>query len=135
MYDMNFHADVNIPTGKAGEKLSGEISGVLSQAGIGSVSPNLSVVPVGVAITGSMKSPKFAITKAKYGNADGASTSTSIKEQVSGAVTEKVDEYKHQADSILQQKKDEAQKKVEEKANEAADKLKEQLKNKLPFKR
>ena len=144
IYDMEYHADVNIPTGKAGEKVSSEISSVLSQAGIGSISPNLSVIPVGVAITGSMKSPKFAITKAKYG-ADGEAA-PSLKDQVSSAVTDKVDEYKHQADSILQQKKDEAQQlidekkneleqKVEEKKNEAAEKLKEELKNKLPFKR
>ncbi len=131
---MNYHADVNIPLGKAGDKLSGEINNVLSQAGINNVSTNVSSVPVGVAITGSMKSPKFALSKAKYSTANG-STATTIKDQVSSAVTEKVDEYKQQADSIIQQKKDEVQEKIEEKKNEAVDKLKEQLKNKLPFKK
>ncbi|MDR0659644.1 MAG: hypothetical protein LBG19_02345 [Prevotellaceae bacterium] len=143
--DMNYHADVNIPMGKTGGKISSEISNVLSQAGINNVSPNLSVVPVGVAITGSMKSPKLALAKAKYGSADGE-TAPSLKDQVVSAVAEKVEDYKQLADSILQQKKDEAQQKIdekkeelqqkaEEKKNEAAEKLKEKLKNKLPFKR
>lgn len=135
MYDMDYHADVSIPTGKVGDKISSEISGVLSQAGISNVSPNLSVIPVGVSITGSMKSPKFALGKPRYSTTDGQSAASSIKEQVSDAVTEKVNEYKQQADSIVEQKKEELQQKVEEKKNEAVDKLKEELKNKLPFKR
>lgn len=135
IYDMDYHADVNIPLGKTGDKISGEINNVLSQAGISNVAANLSSVPVGVAITGSMKSPKFALSKAKYTSSDGSASTTTIKDQVSNAVNEKVDEYKQQADSIIQQKKDELQEKIEEKKNEAADKLKEQLKNKLPFKK
>ena len=130
--DMDYHTDVNIPLGRTGEKIGSELSNVLSQAGINNVSTNLSSVPVGVAITGSMKSPKFALSKAKYTSSDGSATAT-IKDQVSSAITEKVDTYKQQADSIVQQKKEEVQEKIEEKKNEAAAKLREQLKKKLPF--
>ncbi len=134
--DMNYHADVNIPLGKTGDKISSEVNSLLSQAGISNVSANLSSVPVGVAITGSMKSPKFALSKAKYSSSDGTtSTTASVKDQVGSAVSGKVDEYKQQADSIVQQKKEEAQQMIEDKKNEAVDKLKEELKNKLPFKK
>ncbi len=120
---MNYHTDVSIPTGKVGTQASEQLNGLLSQAGITNASLNLSSVPIGVDITGSMKSPKFSLGKAKFGGTDGQQQATpTVQEQAKDIVNQQVDKYKQQADTLIQQKKD-----------EATNKLKEALKKKLPF--
>ena len=138
---MKYNIDVDIPTGKAGAQASSEISSVLAQAGLSNISPNLSKVVVGVAVTGTMKNPKFALGQPQYSSSEGtvsnivSSVVSDVKEQAKAVVDQKVEEAKAKADSVIQQKKDEATQAIQQKADDAANKLKEDLKNKLPFKR
>lgn len=116
---MEYHADFTIPTGSVGAKANEELSSVLAKAGIGSIPINLSNIPIGIAITGTMQKPHFALAKPMYtsGQKETPAVQEQVKDVVKQQIEEKKEEVKHQADSIIKEKKEEAVEKVKEQMN------------------
>lgn len=108
---LDMQVDVKIPAGQ----ITGAVNDLLSKFGSSSNAVSANSINLGVAIGGTLKSPTFTPTKAKYFN-----ESPSVQQQATD-----------QAKQILEEKKQELQNTVEEKVKDEVNKQKDEAVNKI----
>jgi hypothetical protein len=108
---LNVQMDLKVPAAK----VTGAVNDFISQVSGKSGAITTNSVNVGIAVGGSIKSPTFGLTKAKY-----MTDSPSIQQQAT-----------EQAKQIVEEKKQELEEKAKEEAAKITDKVKEEAANKL----